>query len=103
MVRSCIGTTEPRLVSSRLELAAALALSGAGLLLLLMCWRRGVVLGGICAAVGLALGIAAPLGLLARSATALTESATATAIGAVLFALGQFLGRLLDREPDPPS
>ncbi len=83
------------------RLAAGAALLAADLWLLVICWRRQAVLGGVCAATGttvvlfaLASGLAGQPGK-----DALIVAVAVLLIGITLVGLGQAVQRLLDQEP----
>jgi hypothetical protein len=78
------------------------AIAAGNLALLAVCWRSRTVLGGLLAAIGVALvGLAIASGP-GRGAggVALLSAGVALVIGTVLFAIGQAVQRLLDDEPE---
>jgi len=80
-------------------LAAALAVGAACVGLLIVCWRRRTVLGGVCALAGIAL-VAVAIAARHDAADAVLAASAALVIGAVLFGLGQAVQQLLDDDPD---
>ncbi len=70
--------------------------------LLVACWRRRSVLGGLCAFSGAPLiGFALASGITGGTGqAALTLSGVVLLIGIVLLGLGQTMQRLLDQEPE---
>ena len=82
---------------SPLTLLAVAVLACVGLLLAIVCWRGRAALALLCALGGSAAALCA-LFVRAPSA-ALAGSLGASVTGAVLFALGRAMQRLLDAEP----
>jgi predicted branched-subunit amino acid permease len=82
--------------------AGAFALAAAGLALLVACWKRRTVLGGVLAAASI------PLAAFAIAAGpdhpageySLLIATVALVLGTALYAIGQLLERMLDEEPD---
>jgi hypothetical protein len=81
------------------QLGSGVLLSGAALLLAVMCLQRRALLGFVCAVVAIGLAVAAPVGLAGESYELLMGSFTASAMGAVLLLLGLSIQRLLDDVP----
>ena len=88
-------------VSGALLLAAAGVVVAEGWLLV-ACWRRRSVLGGVCALTGMPLiAFALASGLTGEPGRgALIISVVVLSIGIVLLGLGQTVQRLLDKEPE---
>ncbi len=83
-------------------LAAGAAILAAHLGLLVTCWRRQAILGGVCAATGTTLVLfALASGITGRPGEdALIIAVAVLLIGIVLVGLGQAVQRLLDQEPE---
>jgi hypothetical protein len=90
---------------SGLLTAAAPIVAGGDVALVVACWKRTSVLGGLLAAAGLPLVVLATLAESEGHAGAdeLLLAAVALALGTVLFAIGQALERLLDGSPQDPA
>ena len=91
----------------RSELSAALtavgvAIAAGDLWLVLICWRRRSVLGGLLGAISTAIAVFAIVSgpSHARGKDALAIAAIALVIATALYGLGQALQRLLDEEPE---
>jgi anaerobic C4-dicarboxylate transporter len=82
--------------------AASVAIACGDLVLVVFCWRRRSVLGGLLGAVGIPLVVFAIVSAPTRGAreVLLVIAAIVLAIGIVLYCLGQVLQRLLDEEPE---
>ena len=89
-------------MSGALILAAAAVVVAADGWLLVACWRRRSVLGGLCALTGAPLvGFALASGLTGGTGQGtLIASVVVLLIGIVLLGLGQTVQRLLDEEPE---
>jgi hypothetical protein len=85
--------------------AGALAMAGAAVTLVVICWRARAVLPGFAAAVGIALvAFAIASGLRGRAARdALLISLIFVLLGSVLYGLGQTFERLLEGQPEDPA
>jgi hypothetical protein len=85
--------------------AGALAMAGAAVTLVVICWRARAVLSGFAAAVGIALvAFAIASGLRGRAARdALLMSLIFVLLGSVLYGLGQTFERLLEEQPEDPA
>jgi hypothetical protein len=99
---------EPAIRSSgRFELTAALTAAGVAiaagdLWLVLICWKRRSVLGGLLGAISMAIAVFAIVSgpSHGRGRGALAIAAIALVIATALYGLGQALQRLLDEEPE---
>jgi hypothetical protein len=85
--------------------AGALAMAGAAVGLVVICWRARAVLPGFTGTVGIALvAFAIASGLRGRAATdALLISLVLLLLGSVLYGLGQTFERLLEEQPEDPA
>ena len=83
-------------------LGAGVGIALGNLLLLLICWKRRTALGGLLAAVGVALVAFALARGPSRGAgeLALVAAVGTLLLGSALYALGQLFERLLDDGPD---
>ena len=83
-------------------MAAGVVIALGNLLLLVICWKRRTALGGLLAAVGVALVAFAIARVPSRGARelALWAAAGTLLFGSALYALGQLFERLLDDGPD---
>jgi len=84
-------------------IAACIVLAAGNLALLVLCWRRRSVLGGVLAALGLPAALFAVVSGPTHGAGegALAGALTALVLGTALYLLGQALQRLLDEDPGP--
>ncbi len=82
--------------------AGAVSIAVADLWLVVICWRRRTVLGGVAAAVGIPFVafaiISGPSGRTAKAAVLV--ALIFLIVGSALYGLGQALERLLDEEPE---
>ena len=82
--------------------AAGVAIAAGNLALLVRCWKRRSVLGGMLAALGLPLALLALVLGATRGAgeDALVGALIALVVGTALYLLGQAVQRLLDEDPE---
>jgi hypothetical protein len=82
--------------------AAGVAIAAGNLALLVRCWKRRSVLGGMLAALGLPLALFAVVSGVTRGAgeDALVGALIALVVGTALYFLGQAVQRLLDEDPE---
>ena len=82
--------------------AAGVAIAAGNLTLLVLCWKRRSVLGGMLAALGLPLALFAVVSGPTRGAgeDALVGALIALAVGTAIYFLGQAVQRLLDEDPE---
>jgi len=85
-----------------IRVAASAAIGAADIWLVVVCWRRRAVVGGLCGATTIVLLIVASAsGLSASTETdALFGSFLSLTVGTMLFGLGQAVQRLLEHEPE---
>jgi hypothetical protein len=82
--------------------AAGVAIAAGNLTLLVRCWKRSSVLGGLLAALGLPLALFALVSGPTRGAgeDALVGALIALVVGSAIYFLGQAVQRLLDEDPE---